>query len=89
MKKRLIIEPRREKTSLQGFRPRPTQSDKYAATEEGWKIEILDLTRGEIDYDYYTYRETKGVDQLCSYRIAVLRLWFHIGKTGGKLYFFS
>ena len=44
-----------------------------AATEESYKLEILDI---------YPCSESKCADQLCSYCTADLHLCFHIKKSG-------
>ena len=59
-------EPRSEKTSLRGFRPGPTQT-RLLPTEDGWRLEILDLGSREI--------------VLSGHREADLRLCFRICKN--------
>ena len=48
-------------------------------TEDGWRLEILDLgSRGIV---LSVYIKDKGADQLCSYSAADLRLCFRIAKS--------
>ena len=64
-------EPRREKTSLRGFRPGLT-------AQTGLKVWNQDV---EEFHCLYLYSENRGADQLRDYRTADLRLCFCICKN--------
>ena len=72
------IEPRREKTGLQGFRTCPAQTG--LCSYRKWRRSLIFRIEEEEEL-YYPCSENKGKNQLRSYCEADLRLCFRIGKN--------
>ena len=77
MYRSVLCVPSHKKACLWGFKPGLTQTG-CTATEDGVRLEIQIQKETGL---YYLYYENKGVDQLCAYKAADLRLSFCMPKN--------